>query len=199
WHFSFCEFASLSKTDDASHVQRSTSHAAFVTAAVHHWNQNHAWILPSDVQPSNALRTVDLVSRERSQIDIQFADVEWNLTDRLRRVGVEKHALFFGNFPDFGYRLDNADFIVRHHYSYKDCLIGDCVFDVVGSDHSVTANRKIRYFESSLLELLAAIQDGFVFSDRGNNVVAALVVHIGDTFDREVVGFSRAAGENDLF
>ena len=49
-----------------------------------------------------------------------------------------------------------------------------------------------------LLQLLAGIEDGLVLGDLGDDVVAALAVHLGDALDGEVVALGGAGGEDDL-
>ncbi len=50
-----------------------------------------------------------------------------------------------------------------------------------------------------LFQALAGIKNRFVLGGRGDDVVALFGIHLGDTFDRQVVRFRRAAGEDDLF
>ena len=52
--------------------------------------------------------------------------------------------------------------------------------------------------EALLLELLAGVEDGLVLGDLGDDVVAALAVHLGDALDGEVVALGGAGGEDDL-
>ncbi len=82
----------LSEADDARNVQRAGPHAALVAAAVDDRRQLHARIAPADVQRADAFGPVNLVGRERSEIDVIVIDVNGNLARRLNRVRMEQHA-----------------------------------------------------------------------------------------------------------
>ncbi len=57
---------------------------------------------------------------------------------------------------------------------------------------------EIGHFVAVLLQALTGIENGFVLGDLGDDVVALLAVHFGGAFERQVVGFRGAAGEDDF-
>ncbi len=69
------------------------------------------------------------------------------------------------------------------------------VFDV---DQAVGLHGQVGDAVAILLELLAGVEHGLVLGDLGDDVVAALAVHLGDALDGEVVGLGGAGGEDDL-
>ena len=70
---------------------------------------------------------------------------------------------------------------------------------MVQINQAVLADAEIRYLAAALLELLARVEHGLVLRHDRDDVVAALGVHLRDAFDRKVVGFRRATGEDDFF
>ena len=98
--------------------------------------------------------------------------------------------------------LDDADFVVGVHDGDEDGLVGafgdDGALEVVEVDEAVGLDGQVGDDVAHLLELLAGVEDGLVLGDLGDDVVAALAVHLGDALDGEVVGLGGAGGEDDL-
>ena len=69
-HFRFGDFASLTKSHDARHVERTGTHAAFVTAAVNYTGQFHSRIFSADVQCTDAFRPVKFMCRNGHDVDV---------------------------------------------------------------------------------------------------------------------------------
>src|SRR5215831_5483186 len=108
---------------------------------------------------------------------------------------MKDHASVFADAPDFGYRLDHSDFVVRQHHRDQNGLVSDCVFYVVRRDQAVGAHWQICDIETVLLQRFAAIQYGLVFGDDGYYVIAALAVRVGHALDREIVRLGDPRGE----
>ncbi len=160
--------------------------------------QQHARIPAPDIQRADAFRAVDLVRRDRGQIDLELVHVERHLPDHLHGVGVEQHALLFRDRANRRERLDDADLVVGGHDRDEDGLGGDGVSQLVEVDEAVLLHRQIGDPVAVLLEPLARVDHRLVLGDRGDDVIALLPVHLGDALDREVVGLGRAAREHDL-
>src|SRR5205823_12663593 len=62
----------------------------------------------------------------------------------------------------------------------------------------VWLNRKVGYAEALLFETPAGIQDCLVFRGQCNNVIALLPITPGNAFNRQIVRFRSAGGENDF-
>src|SRR5207302_10484499 len=80
----------LGETDDSGHIERAGAEAALVAPAVDLRGHVYRRRAAAHVEPSDALRAVDLMCRERREIDAEALQVERNLTDRLRGVRVEE-------------------------------------------------------------------------------------------------------------
>ncbi len=71
-------------------------------------------------------------------------------------------------------------------------------FELVEADAAVLLHRQVGDAIAVLFEVLAGVEHGLVLGDAGDDVVALLAIHLGDALDREVVGFGRAAREDDF-
>ena len=92
--------------------KRAGTHAALVAAAIHMGDNLHARILAPDIQRADAFRAVNLVRRDRQQIDVVLDHVDRNFADRLHRVRVEQNAALVAELADLAPRLQDADFVV---------------------------------------------------------------------------------------
>src|SRR5215471_7809924 len=136
-HLALCELTGSSKPYNAGYVKGAAPHSTLVTSAVHHRNKHYPRVLAPDVQTSNPLRSVDLVSGERCEIHIKIVNIERNLADCLGSISMEYHTFLFTYFSDFGDRLNHADLIIGHHNCDQNCFIGDGILDIVRGDQPV--------------------------------------------------------------
>ena len=75
-HLGLSDDAGLAEADDARHVERSLTQAAFVAAAVQQRLQAHARFAATDIERADALRPIDLVRGQRQQIDAERLHVD---------------------------------------------------------------------------------------------------------------------------
>ena len=80
----------------------------------------------------------------------------------------------------------------------QDGLVVDGPLQVFEVDQAVCLHRQIGDAIAVLLQPLAGIEHRFVLGHLGDDVVAALAVHLGDALDGEVVALGRAGGKDDL-
>ena len=95
-------------------------------------------------------------------------------------------------------RLNRADLVVGEHDRDEDRLVSDRALDVRRVDATVATDRQVRHAEAVLLEALARVENRLVLRDGGDDVVALVLVELGDALEREVVRLRRAGGEDDL-
>ena len=188
------------EADDAGDVERARAHAALLTAAVELRRQAHARVAGAHVQRADALRAVDLVRREREQIDAHRLDVDRDLAGALRRVGVEEDALLLGDLADLVRSAGSSPIsLLACMIVIRIGLVGDRVPQLVEVDQAELVDGEIGDRRQALpLERLAGVEDGLVLGRRGDDVVALLLVELDDALDRQVVGLGGAAGEDDL-
>ncbi len=84
------------------------------------------------------------------------------------------------------------------HDADEDGLVVDGALEVFDVDEAVGLHGQIGDAVAGFFEALAGVEDGLVLGDLGDDVVAALTVHLGDALDGEVVGLGGAGGEDDL-
>ena len=89
--------------DDAGHVQGAGADVALLPAAV---QQRRAGDVPAEQQRADADRAAELVPGDGQRGRAGGGEVDRHLTDRLDRVGVERHAVRGGERGQLGHRLD---------------------------------------------------------------------------------------------
>jgi hypothetical protein len=99
-------------------------------------------------------------------------------------------------WKNLGERLDDADLVVHRHDRHDHGLVGDGVPQLVEVDQAVLLHRQVGDLEAVLLEVTAGIEHALVLGHRGDDVVLAVLVELGDAADREVVRFGGARGED---
>ena len=158
-----------------------------MAAAVDLLGDLDARIAAANVECADALGAVDLVAGEREHVDVVGHHVDGDLAHGLDGVGVEDDALLVAELADLANGLDDADFVVGVHDGDEDGLVVDGALQVFEIDEAVGLHGQIGDAVALLLELLAGVEDGLVLGDLGDDVVAALAVHLGDALDGEVV------------
>src|SRR5271170_6491575 len=179
----------LAEAGDAGNVEGSGAHAALVPTAVNQRHDLHARILATHEERARAFRPVELVPGDGGDVDVHLVHIDRHFADRLHRVGVEDHAAFAADLADFRNRLQYADFVVGGHDRYQNRLVVDGALQVIEVNQAILLHGEIGNAKAVLLQMLAGIENRFVFGYRGDDVVALLAVHLGDTFDGEVVAF----------
>ena len=192
------DVARLAEADDERDRQRARAHPALVAAAVHLRDEAHARLAAPHVERADALRAVHLVRRDRREVDVHLLHVEVDLADALHRVRVEEHAALARDLADRLERLHRADLVVGEHDADEDRLVGDGLLHVVRVDAAVLVDAEVGDLEALFLEALAGVEDGLVLGHRRDDVVALVLVELGDALEREVVALGRAAREDDL-
>src|SRR5579864_784644 len=199
FHFLLAKLAGFAEADDAGHVERAGTHAAFVAAAIDDGGELHARVAATNIQRANALGTVNFVAADGQQVNIVFLHVHGNFAHGLHAVHGEENAVFFGDFANFGDWVDHPDFVVRIHDGNQDSGRPDSGFQLIQADSAVLLHWQIGDFKTLFFEALTGVQDGFVLDGLGDDVIALFAEHLRDALDHQVVGFGCAAGEDDFF
>src|SRR6266566_5771845 len=190
--------AGLAQAHNPRHIQRARPHAALVTTTINDRANLNPWILAPHVQCTHTFWTVELVPRDRRQVDILLVHVYRNFADGLRCIGMEQYTTLTTDFPNLRDGLQHADLIVGRHDSHQDRLVVNRSLQIVKIDKPVFLHWEIGYAVSILLQALAGIEHRLVFCNRCDDVVALLFVHLGHALDGEVVTFGGAGSEYDL-
>src|SRR5690349_2045670 len=134
------EFGGFAEPDDSGDIFGAGAETALVMAAVQKLLESRA---AADVQSADAFWRVELVSREREQIDAEFFDVNGKLSGGLNGVGVEIDVVLRGDAADFLERLNGAEFVVGVHDGDEAGLRAKGVAERFGIDEAVSADGEI--------------------------------------------------------
>ena len=188
--------------DDPRRVQRPRPQPALVAAAVEERRQAHRRLPCPHVERADALRAMDLVRRDRQQVDAHRVDVERDPAEGLGGVGVEQDAARLREAADRGQRLQHADLVVGGHDADQDRLRLEGRFERREIDQAVAADRQHRHAAAARFEVPARIEHRAMLGRHGHDVVAAPIIAIGGALghalDRQVVRFGGAAREDDV-
>src|SRR4051812_7945733 len=106
-------FGCCAESYNARDVLGCRAKAALLSAAEDDGRELHTL---SDVKRSYAFRTMQLVRRERKQINLQTIHIQRNLSAGLHRVGVKQHSVKLGEVGQFLDRLNRSDDVVCSHH-----------------------------------------------------------------------------------
>src|SRR6185369_960652 len=73
------DFARCAESDDSWHVQRAGAHAALMSATIDLGDELDTRVATTNVESADALRSVNLVSGDRSEVNVVIDDVERSL------------------------------------------------------------------------------------------------------------------------
>jgi hypothetical protein len=192
------DLARLAEADDERHRQRARTHPALVAAAVHLRDEAHARLAAPHVEGADALGAVDLVRRERREVDVHLLDVELDLADALHRVRVEEHAALARDLADLleGWTVPIS---LLASITLTRMVLSVMAFFTSSGSTRPLVDAEVGDLEALLLEALARVEDGLVLGHRRDDVVALVLVELGHTLEGEVVALGGAAREDDLF
>ena len=151
------------------------------------------------VERAEPLGTVDLVAGEGRGVDAKGVNVERDLADRLRGVGVHERATLVRDLRELGDRVDRADLVVAVHHRDELGVRSHRLPQIVGVDVTVLARLEQRQFMARLAELLGRLENGVVL-ERGDDQVRAALGRdpCERAEERRVVGLGSAAREDDF-
>ena len=197
-HLPLGNLASLAEADDAGNIERTGAHTALMAAAVDLRGDLHARIAAAHIESAHALGAINFVAGDRGNVNVVVDNVERRLADNLHGVAVEDDALLVADFANLADGLQDTDFVVGGHDGDQDGLVVDGTLQVVDVDEAVGLHRQIGDAIAVLLQALAGVEYSLVLGDLGDDVVAALAVHLRNALDGEVVALGGAGGEDDL-
>ena len=99
----------------------------------------------ADEEGADALGTVELVPGKGEKIDIEIADVERDVADRLNGIRMKQDFPLPTESTDFVDWLKAANLVIGMHDGDEDCLIGDSGSDIVGIDSSMRIDWYVRH------------------------------------------------------
>ncbi len=139
--FATASRAASPEAGDARHVLGAGAAAPFVLAAGHRGGHAGAAL---DPERSRSLWTVELVRRERQQVDAQRPDVDGNFPDGLHRIGMEHGAARVRDPGQLRDWLDGTDFVIGVHHGDQRRVVGQRARQRSRVDDARCTNRQER-------------------------------------------------------
>jgi hypothetical protein len=170
----------------------------FVPAAGEEGEDRDPRTATTDPEGAHPLRAVELVCGEGEKIDAKARDVDGDLSDRLRGVGVEQDPPFARERSDLGERLDDSDLVVRVHDRHEERPGVERRAKRTEVDEPPGVDGKSGDAEPLFLQGTARIEHRLVLRATHHDVIPALPVGAGDTEQRQVVRLGGTRREDDL-
>lgn len=122
------------------------------------------------------------------QVDVHRVDVDRDLPNRLRCVGVEGNFVLSAERTEFCDRLDGTYLVVDKHDGDERGVGADGCFYLFKVEAAVGLDWEVGDVKALLLEVAAGVEHAFVLGDGGDDVAFFVAVEVGDALDRDVVG-----------
>ena len=133
------------------------------------------------------------------QIDIHRFHIKRNFAERLRAIGMEKHAALAADFANLCEGLNHANFVIDSHHRNDGCFIGDRGFEHIKINQTIRLDRKIGDFESLFFQMPCGIEHAFMLGYNCDDMIFFIFIKTRNAFDGDVIGFRRAGCEDDFF
>ena len=170
-----------------------------MAASVNDGRNAHSRIFVPDVERAHSLWPIHFVSRDGRQVNVLLQHIDWHLCHGLGGIRVKYHTALMTQLADVRNGLDNADLVIGRHDRNQDRLVIYDALQVFEINQAVFLHRQVGHTIAVLLQPLTAIEHGPMLSDRRDDVIAFLFVHLGDALNSQVVAFGSARGEDDFF
>ena len=184
--------------DHPGHVHRPGANPALLTATLDLGVERYS---SSDDEHTDALRTAELVTRDRDQVPTAREDRHIHPRHGLDRVGVEDRlgGVRSHRGRDVRQRLNRADLVVDCHDRHQ-CRPGiELPREVSDVDEAYCRHPPLGDPEPLALEPMRGREHTLVLERRGDHAVqAASACGPGAALDRQVVGLGATRGEHDL-
>ena len=197
-HLLSANLGSPAEPDDARHVERAGSKSVFVAAAVNLRRKRELRLRLRNEKGAGALRAVQLVARQRQQVDIHRANIDRHLAGRLGGVSVEQRTVLVRDRTNRLERLQRADLVIRGHHRHENRLRRHRPAEPIEIDEAIGLHGEHRDLEAAGAETLARVENGFVLGRNRHDVTAAVPQRLRRPLERKIVRLGGAARENDF-
>ena len=181
------------QADNQGHWQGARPQSPFVTASV---------LLGGELDPgadregTDAFGAIELVPAEAEQIE---AGWQGHMPDRLGSIAVDQHLPLPAELNDGLHRLEDADLVVGGHNAHQQRLRAQGLLQLVEVDPAVGLGRQTHQLKAMPRQVAHRIEDGPVFGGQADQAPAGAAppqLRLRDPLDRQVVGFTGAAAED---
>src|SRR5262249_12497513 len=126
----------------------------------------------ADVEGADALGRIEFVAGDGEQVYAKPFHVRGNLSDRLRRIGVQYNAMLARDMAYIANRLDRADLVVGMHHTDKYRPWRNRPPQIAGVDTAKAIDGHDTHGETLLLQETARSDDCWMLNRGGDDVVA---------------------------
>ena len=191
------ELARRAEADDLVRRQRPGAQAALLSAAVHQRLQQAARTA-AHVERADTLGAIELVCRERGEIQRQRGERQRHLARRLCAVAVQGDTALATQRAERRHVFKHAGLVVGVHHRGQHRIGAQRRGEQRRVEPTGTRRREPGDAEAFALEAPAWIEHRLVLSAYGDDVPPAVGVGARAAEDGQVVGFGGARGEDDL-
>ena len=114
------------------------------------------------------------------------------LSDSLRGVDVEKHAVLVADLTDFENRLNRADFVIHAHDGNERRIRTDGGFNSCRTHETITVNIEVSHLVTFGFETAHRVENRLMFGLLRDEMLALILVEVGSALQSEVVSFRGA-------
>ena len=183
---SLSHFCRLAESHDTGNIFSTGSPLGFLCTAVHEVRDLDSL---SRIECTNALRTVDLVSRHGHEVDSQILYIDGHVTQTLYSVCMEIYLMFLRNSSQFLDRFYRSDFVVHHHDTDKDRIITDRILQHFRLHETFAVYIQISHLKAVLFQIFACMQDRVVLDLACNDMFSLFFQLVRNTFQNPVIRF----------
>ena len=153
--------------DNGRHVLRTGAPARLLPPAEDDRGKDDS---AADVEQPNAFGAVELMRRDREQIDVERSHVDSQPAWSRDRVAVKENASAAGELGKVGDRLYGSDLVVRVHDRGQDGVRPERPLELRRIDATLAVDRHQTRFESVFTQALQSREDGTMLDRGGHDV-----------------------------
>ncbi len=113
------------------------------------------------------------MGRHGQQVHFEVLHIQLNGPNHLHGITVEGDAVCLGQLPDFGDRLQRADFIIGRHDTNENSVRPDSRFNIGGVDQAILVNRYLGLLKAVIFtQLINGLAHGAMFDGAGDDMLA---------------------------
>ena len=172
-----CLLCSFSKPGSTRHIVRSGTHTFLLSASVDQRSDVH---LVAHIQKTGTLRSMDLMSADRKQIDIHLFRIDRQLSICLDCIYMEQNIriLLFEQRSCLRDRLNRSDLIIDHHHRHQNRILANGMLQILKADMAFFIHRQKRNLISLLLQKLHRHQHCRMLNRRRDQVLSGTALCI---------------------
>src|SRR5258708_7338677 len=126
---------------------------------------------PADVQRSDALRGIKLVTGEGEQVQAESVPVNGKLSGGLKGIVMKVTVSVRGDAPNFFEGLQGTELVVRMHHRDQPGFLAQGLAQRLRRNESLPINRQIGDFNAALLKRLPGVEHSFMLNRRSDEVL----------------------------